>query len=100
MSRLHVPQTHTEMDGTYYGPVCKGCGKSVRWGSTESWPITKCYIAYIRGNGEEEVGKAVEGCAFNTLDEHDKQICRELIGYLNLTLKLKFEDWGHVCYVP
>jgi hypothetical protein len=92
MSRLHVPSTHTEMDGTYYGNVCPSCKRQARWCAT--CPPISCFVAW-----DLTSQKAVEGCTFASLDEHDKQVCREIIAYLN-GAKLEFNNLEHVCYVP
>lgn len=88
---LYVPETHTKMDGTFYGPVCQFCKRGVAWGS--GYPIERCYIAWNTGS----TPRAIEGCAFDSLDEHDKRICRELLDFFNTDTPLPVNDWEHVC---
>jgi hypothetical protein len=87
--RLYVPQTHTDMDGTYYGVRCKQCGCEVRWGNY--YKDDKLGICYVKW--DKELSKASEGCGFRSLDEHDKEVCYGLIEFFN---KHKKRETGEV----
>ena len=81
----YVPQTHIEMDGEFYGVKCRSCNGQARWGNYDTdesheWgTVGTCYVRW-----DEEKQEAVEGCAFDTLDDHDKSVLRTyVLDFLN-----------------